>query len=234
MGALGRLPNEDQGITAVTVREGRASVLSGRILVAKDRGIVARFDADGGGVPERGQIVTLLYAGAERILRLRTRVSEIIDGDGPKGADKFKLLLEPEGVVTEGERREFLRSETPVDIRAERVGADATDVVGRTVSTPWERQVADLSGSGVSFLSDIPADRGDLLFVQLVLATTASPVVNCIAEVIRAQPEEGRIRLAVHYRTVDERDRDVLINHVFRRHYEQLGSKLGAAFEPDA
>jgi hypothetical protein len=224
-----RYPVEDQLITAVTVNGGNASVMAGKVMVSKERGIVVRFESDSV-LPTRGQPITLLYGGGERVLRLRTTVAEIID--------TYKLLLEPTGPVTEGERREFLRTDVALDVRAEVVGPDYV-LPGEhhsPVGQPgWERQMVDLSGSGVSFLWDGLCRKGDLTFVQMALPVGHSPLINSIGEVVRAShdPESGKQRVAVHFTALDERDRDVLINFVFRRYYEHLGSSLGAVIDPD-
>ncbi len=225
-----RFPTEDQFITAVTVRDGNAAVLAGRVLVAKERGIVVRFETDGEPLPSRGNGITLIFGGGDRVFRLKTSIAEVIDG--------AKLLLEPLGPVTEGERREFLRSDVEVDIRSEAVGPDYVLPGESSAGEPkpdWERQIADLSGSGVGFLSDGLYRKGDLVYVQMVLPTQVPSTVNAIAEVVRAflDVDSGRQRLAVHFTALDERDRDVLINFVFRKHYEQLGSRIGAVIDPD-
>ena len=216
-------------ITAVTVRGGEVTVLSGTILVAKPRGVVVRFEIEAPGeAPARSQTVTLLYGGGDRVLRLRTIVSEVIDNT--------KVLLEPVAPVTEGERREFLRAEAAVQLHAEVVGPDY--VLPGEQSAPetgWDDQVVDLSGSGVKFLWDSLCQKGDLLFVQLALPTTAGHVVRAIGEVVRAirDAESGKLDVAVHFSTVHEDDRDRLINYVFRKYYEQLGTNLGAAIDPE-
>lgn len=214
-------------VTAVTVREGDVRVLAGTVIVSNPRKLVVRFEATDG-LPSRGQTVTLLYGGGERVLRLRTVVAEVID--------QSQALLEPVSPVTEGERREFLRAEAVVRLRAETVGPDY--VLPGEPAPPtgpgWENQTVDLSGSGVKFLWDSLCKKGDLMLVQIVLPAPGDPTVRALGEVIRAQrdAESGKLDVAVHFSTVAESDRDRLVDYVFRRYYEQLGSTLGTAFEP--
>lgn len=223
-------PVEDQMITAVTVKDGNAQVLAGTTLLSKPRGIVVRFEAhDTDAVPSKGRTVTLLYGGGVRVLRLRTIVAEVIDG--------LKLLLEPVSEVTEGERREFLRAESLVKLHAEVVGPDYV-LPGETGAPPgpdMTELMADLSGSGVRFLWDSLCAIGDLMFVRLVLSEPQNSVVCAVGEVVRADrdAESGTIDVAVHFTTIEEQDRDRLINFVFRRYYEQLGSALGAVIDPE-
>ncbi len=225
-----RYPLEDQMVTAVTVKKGDAHVLSGITLLAKQRGIIVRFEPhEADHIPDKGQTVTLLYAGGERVLRLRTVVAEIIEG--------LKLLLEPVAEVTEGERREFLRAEATVQLYC--------DVVSEEYELPgsapdegaqgWVEQIVDLSGSGVKFLWSGLCKKGDTLFIRMVLPSPNNPTVNTLGHVVRAKhhAETGRLDVAVHFDRVEERDRDLMINCVFRKYYEQLGSALGTAIDLD-
>lgn len=224
-----RYPTEDQMITAVTVKGGNVKVMAGAVVVSKRRGIVVRFEPDAeGDMPERGQTVTLLYGGGDRVLRLRTAVAEIIDGQ--------KWLLEPVAEVTEGERREFLRADAGLRLSAEIVGPGhilpKESPPGANPDAWTERQV-DLSGSGVKFLWDQICRKGDLVYLQMVLPLPAPTVVRAVGEVVRANLDQqrGLIDVAIHFTTVAELDRDLMINFVFRRYYEQLG--LGATADPD-
>lgn len=228
-----RYPVEDQMVTAVAVKDGNPHVLAGTTVVSKPRGIVIRFEPhDSEHVPSRGQTVTLLYGGGERVLRLRTVVAEIIGG--------LKLLLEPVAEVTEGERREFLRAQAEVKLYARVVGPDfrlpGEDESALEPDPGFEDLVVDLSGSGVKFLWDKLCRSGDLMLIRLVLPTPEDQIVNAVAEVVRAvrDADSGKMDVAVHFSSVSEHDRDRMINYVFRRYYEQLGSALTAEVDSDA
>lgn len=219
-----RYPKVDQMITAVTVRDGNARVLAGTVLVAKPRGIVVVLEEP---MPVKGQVLTMLYGGGDRVLRLRTRVNEIIDGK--------KALVEPEGAVSEGERREFLRAESMLQVQAQAVGTESqpSPETSTTQARQWERQLVDLSGSGVSFLHADAADKGDLFFVQLLLPAPKETIVSAVGEVVRCKPsDDGRHRIAIHFTTIEEDDRDAAINYVFRKYYEALAHQLHGAPAP--
>jgi len=216
-------------VTAVTVKNGDAHVLAATTLLSKQRGIVIRLEGhDAAHMPAKGQTVTLLYAGGERVLRLRTVVQETIE--------ELKLLLEPIEEVTEGERREFLRAEAEVQVYAD-VVAPGYDLPGSAPDpggSGWSEETVDLSGSGVKFLWDGECKKGDNLFVRMILPSPGGPVVNALGDVVRARPHESkRLEVSVHFTQVEEIDRDLMINCVFRKYYQQLGSALGAAIDLD-
>ncbi len=233
---LAPLPSDDQMVTAVVVHDGNVKVIAGRVLVAKRRGVVVNFDLDGepGGKTsapaERGQTVTLLYGGGERVLRVRTVVAELIDGR--------KLLLEPTGPVTEGERREFLRAELQLRISAAQLrdGAVPATVSAGLAQRVGERplQTVDLSGSGAKFIWDGPIDRNSQVALAIALPSPVGAVVTGVADVVRAEPlEGGHVDLAVHFVDLGEAARDDLINAVFHKYYEALGARMGAAMESE-
>lgn len=215
-------PAEDQMVTTVTVRDGDTYALKGTTVLATAHRVVVRCDVSAAErMPVKGQIVTLLYSGA-CVMRLKCAVNEVIEG--------LKLLLEPLGPATEGERREFLRTSADVKLYAEVVGPDYR-LPGETepFEVPsWTDIELDLSGSGIKFLWNSPCRGGDLMFVRMVLPTPQSSVVNAIGEVVRANPDaaSGKLDVALHFTSMTETDQDLIINYVFRKYYEALG--LGA------
>ena len=213
-----QFPKEDEMVTAITVRDGNARVLAGTIVVAKPRGIVVTFETP---MPERGQVLTLLYGSGERVLRLRTRVVEVI-GD-------VKVLVEPEGGVTEGERREFLRAsrDLPALVKPSNASAKLPSSPPLSESKSWPVQSLDLSGSGVSFTNSELADKGEFFEIHAVLDEPEPRMFSAIGEVVRCLPSEGDTHsVAIHFTTISEDDRDAVINYVFRRYYASLAEAL--------
>ncbi len=217
-----RYPAEGQMVTAVTVRDGDAHVLVGTTILQKAERLVVRFEADDSAhVPTKGQSLTLLYGGDVRVLRLRAKVTEQIEG--------LKVLLSPQGPVTEGERREFLRAEIPVRMYCEVVGPDhvlpGEESAPDTSQPGWSDETVDLSGSGVRFFWDSICKAGDLMLVRMQLPLPSNPVVAAIGEVVRAKhdADSGKLDVATHFTTVAMPDRDRMINCVFRTYYDQLG-----------
>lgn len=216
-----QFPTEDQMVTAVTVKEGNARVLAGTVVVAKPRGIVVNFEPP---LPDRGQVLTLLYGGAERVLRLRTRVVEVIGSS--------KVLVEPEGPVTEGERREFLRtlSTRPTTAARAKAGSQPPSPADLATAEAWPAQELDLSGSGVSFTFNDVADMGETFSFSTVIDEPTPQVVSAVGDVVRCLPnDDGTHQVAIHFTAISESDRDVVINYVFRRYYEALAERLHGA-----
>lgn len=82
-----------------------------------------------------------------------------------------------------------------------------------------------VSGSGISFNSNEPYSKGDLLRVQLFL-TSKARLLNLKTEVVRCEASEGGgNKLALKFLDLSEKDRDKLIGYVFAVQREHLRQK---------
>jgi hypothetical protein len=224
-----RYPQNDQIITVVAVSNGAVSVGGASVILSKEKRVVIRLTDDDCGTPIKGQPFTLLYdRGEERILRLKTRVSDVIDGR--------KCLLEPTAPVSEGERREFLRAQVMGRVYLEQIDEDFElfDEAEEVDSSRWLLQELDLSGSGVKLEWEEPCKKGDSILVCLVLGDDASPI-SAIGRVVRARPNKksGKFDVAVQFSRLSESDRDRLINVVFKHIYQQVGNRFGTTLTLD-
>lgn len=221
-----RFPKEDSLVTAITVIDGNARVEAASVVVSNERTIAIEFKNAQAILPNRKDALTLLYGGNERILRLRTRVSHAI-GSG-------RVILSPDGPVTEGERREFLRAETELSMLVV-PDAENTNSEPAELSDPrWHSQTADLSGSGLSFHSSQDYTPGTTLHVQLRLNDNPTRVLTATAGVVRSQAvdaSDGPFRIAAHYTQISEDSRDALVSAVFQRYLAQLGASIGRDLE---
>ena len=220
-------------LTAVTVQQANVRVLAGTTVAASERCIAVRFeDGDVAAIPVKGEQLTLLYGGGARVLRLRACVTDIIG--------EQKALLEPQGPVTEGERREFLRAAATVRLWAEVVPED-TEIEepgpSNADAQKWSETTVDLSGSGVKFTHPtVRVKKNEHLLIHMGLGNPVTSVVSAIGAVVRARPSkssEGQLDIALHFTTVPELSRDRMINCVFRMYYKQLGNQFGTVIEPD-
>ena len=224
-------PVDDQLVTTITVIGGEARIFSGHVVVAKPRGIVVRMDvADGDPTPARGQKTTLLYGGVERVLHLKTQVTEVID--------RRTWLCMPLGEPVEGERRDFLRAEASAHMIAEVVPAGAGltgERPGAPVWQTWPEKSIDLSGSGARWLWDQPCAMDDRVRILCVIPTREPAMIEAVGAVVRAKDigDDGILDVAIHFDRIGEADRERLVNFVFRRHYEQLGARLGTVIDLD-
>ena len=221
-----KFPIEGHLVTAISVHDGNARVVAASVIMVNERSIAIEYTgAAAPQVPTRNEQVTLLYSGTDRILRLRTRVSQTV-GDN-------RVVLAPDGPVTEGERREFIRAETTLRL-ATSVVTDAAQLEGlprlSLDSAEWQEQTVDLSGSGVSFNATEDFGAGALLYLQFAVGTEPSQILGALGSVVRTEavdPLGGMYRIAVHFSELTEAGRDILVSAVFKRYLEQLGAVVG-------
>jgi hypothetical protein len=222
-------PATDQLITGIAIADGNVSVLTGKILVARPHGLAVEFEHDPeGSSPSRGHKITLMYPWEDYILRLRTSVEDVVDVN--------RYLLTPVAEVSKGERREFLRADVSVRLFVDQVD-DPAAAVSSTYSADetrhWPEQVVDLSGGGIRFTTDVTCKKGDQLLIALALEETNDTTLVAAGNVVRAKPTDapGILDVALAFPALDESTRDLLVNQVFRRYYQDLGTKIGHPVE---
>ena len=222
-------PSVDQLVTGIAIAEGNVSVLTGKILVARPHSIAIEFEHDPKGfVPMQGNKITLMYPWEDYILRLKTSVEDVVDSS--------RYLLTPVAEVSKGERREFLRAEVGVRLFVEQ-NDDPDSAVSSTYSPDetrhWREQVVDLSGGGIRFTTDVTCKKGDQLLVALALKETKDTTLVAPGNVVRAKTTDdpGILDVALAFTALDESTRDLLVNQVFRRYYQDLGTKIGHPVE---
>jgi hypothetical protein len=95
----------------------------------------------------------------------------------------------------------------------------------------YTRRCVDLeiSGSGLKFLSDVPLKEGAYVEFKVILPVSPHPKVTALCQVVRA--ENHRVGqnplwgIAMKFLTINEEDRDLLINYIFRKEREQIRQK---------
>jgi len=220
------LPDEDQQITIVSVRDGHISVLPARVLVTRPHKIALSLDSATAEARRwsDGQTLTLLYTQGERIMRLKAELRERVAED--------RVTVEPIGEAKEGDRRDFRRAD--VDLRILVRKCDTTDTalererqlasVTAEGSPELESQRVNLSGSGVSFEANEPLALGDLVDIRLVLETRPRRVVAIIARIVRHVRTDGpRPIIAARFAELSEADQDAVIYSVFAAHFANVG-----------
>lgn len=220
------LPEEDQQVTIVSVREGHISVLPARVLVTRPHKLALSLDAPSAEAQRwtDGQALTLLYTHGEHIMRLRAELRERVSDD--------RLMVEPIGEAKEGDRRDFRRADVDARIRVRKCAtrdtalareAQLAEVVADD-SPDFERQTVNLSGSGVSFETAEPFTNEDLVDIRIALEMRPRRVVSMIARIVRLIPREGaRTIVAVRFAELSEADQDAVIYSVFAAHFATVG-----------
>ncbi len=222
------LPAEDQNITLIAVREGNISVTSAKVLVVKPSAIALEVNTNVSEPPdwEDAQPVTLIYTHEDRVMRLRASVDERVS--------ETRLLVKPIGDAMEGDRRDFRRADVAAKVYVERIAgtmADAREAqaVAITDSARFDDQTVNLSGSGVSFLSGLPFEAGDIVDVRLILSAPTTAHVSIIGRVVRVFDGDPLKKIAVRFAELSEAHQDILVYTVFSSHFESEG--LADAFE---
>jgi len=221
-----QLPEEDQQVTLVSVRDGQISVLPARVLVTRPHKIALSLEGPSSEVQRwsDGQSLTLLYTQGEHIMRLRAELRERVSED--------RVTVEPIGEAKEGDRRDFRRADVHVRIRVRR--CDSTDTAlarDKQLATPigedspeLELQNVNLSGSGVSFESTESLPLGDLVDIRLVLDVRPRRVVSIIGRIVRhVRPDLPRPIIAARFAELSEADQDAVIYSVFAAHFATVG-----------
>lgn len=220
------LPDEDQQVTIVSVREGNISVLPARVLVTRPHKIA--LSLEGPSVEAQrwndGQSLTLLYTQGEHIMRLRAELRERIAED--------RITVEPIGEAKEGDRRDFRRADLEARIRVRKCDTKDPGLAReQQLATPLgddspelEMQTVNLSGSGVSFESSDPFDLDDLVDIRLVLELRPRRVVSIIGRIVRhVRPDLPKPIIAARFAELSEVDQDAVIYSVFAAHFANVG-----------
>lgn len=220
------LPDEDQQVTIVSVRDGNISVLPARVLVTRPHKIALSLEAPSAEAQRwtDGQSLTLLYTHGEHIMRLRAELRERVADD--------RVTVEPIGEAKEGDRRDFRRADLEARIRIRKCPSrDTAEARERQLATPlpeespeFEIQSVNLSGSGVSFEANEPFELDDLVDIRVVLEMRPRRIVSMIGRVVRhVRPDLPKPMVAVRFAELSEADQDAVIYSVFAAHFATVG-----------
>ena len=87
----------------------------------------------------------------------------------------------------------------------------------------------NISGAGIRFLSDEPLDAGERVELRIALPTSPFTRLSTLCEVVRAErpaEDEGTgWQIALKFTVINEYDRDVLINYIFKKEREKMRSE---------
>ena len=217
-----RLPQEDQLVTLVSVRDGNIYVSSAHALVCKESTIALRLDHSLSQPPsfERAQPVTLLYSANERVLRLKAVVRDQLDQE--------RITVTPVGDVKEGDRRDYRRTDVELLLGATSLGTtdpqtalaqmqDCGDVDADSLS----EQTVNLSGSGSQFTHSSGFDSDELIDLKIILPLPTPRTVSILGAVVRSVPNEGNDghAVAARFQEISEKDQDLVVYTVFSKHF---------------
>ena len=218
------LPHEDQLVTLVSVRDGDIYVTSANVLVQGERSLALDLDTSLADPPAfaRDQGITLLYARGDRIMRLKTAVSETVTPS--------RITVHPIDEAKEGDRRDYRRADVKARVswlacEGDDVGAERARQADRTVELEeYEEQNVNLSGSGIQITSPVAYEPGTLLDLRVVLPLPGAKPIVVLGEIVRPIPEpEGGFRLAIRFAEIAEIDQDRVVYTVFSSYFQSHG-----------
>jgi hypothetical protein len=89
----------------------------------------------------------------------------------------------------------------------------------------------DISGSGLSFISDVPLAENGHAELRLLLPVFPYPKIPILCRVTRSLKHEKDSRtdweIACKFLAINDSDRDLLIQYIFAREREQIRSRKG-------
>lgn len=227
-----KLPQAGQDLTCIAVYGGEVHLLPAHAETVTPEGVLLALDLAPAETPALavGAPVTLIYAGAEAILRLKGRISA-----APVAG---QVEIETAGAPTAGERRDFIRADTEVPLFVDVLQARTTEDAAKeqeahpvaTGDTAWRTQTVDLSGNGAAFPWDRLVSKGDLLDVRLRIPSRRDDgVIATIGRVVRIKPDGDGFHVAVHFEHIDDLDQDRLFSHVASRYYAVVYKRIADA-----
>lgn len=83
----------------------------------------------------------------------------------------------------------------------------------------------DISGGGMSFLSDYPYEIGDILELKMVIENPAPLALYVYGEVVNCESMENVFKIGVKFVNIDEDVRDQIVKFVFHRQRQILRQK---------
>lgn len=209
------MPHGEQQVTMVSVREGDIHVSLAKVLVSGERSVAVEVDTTTTEPPlfELDQAVTLLYSADDRVMRLKTSITELVSA--------ARVTLRPLESAKEGDRRDYRRADVDAQVFCEAlVGEDVAEAraaqsARHVDQDDYVEQSINLSGSGVMLDSEVALEANTLLDLRLGLPMLQGGPIQVIGRVVRAFDEPSGIRLAVRFAEISEADQDRVVYTVF-------------------
>lgn len=96
-----------------------------------------------------------------------------------------------------------------------KIEAIAKQIVAMGLTDEVKPTDITLSAGGISYRSNIPFDKGDLVKLQMILYPS-NAVINAYARAVRSQSQGDVFDNAFEYILITESDRDTLVRHVLQ------------------
>jgi len=96
-----------------------------------------------------------------------------------------------------------------------KIEAIAKQIVAMGLTDEVKPTDITLSAGGISYKSNIPYDKGDVVKLQMILYPS-NAVIHAYAKAFRSQPQGDVFDNAFEYILITESDRDTLVRHVLQ------------------
>jgi hypothetical protein len=196
-------PATGQGVSIVVWKGGDVSVVPGKVLFDRGRGLVV--ESKGGPAWTKGMRAILVYSAGDCVLQVRGVVLEALS--------KTRAYVLP-GPPTEMEKREYIRAI---------LTAPARLVVAGGAAAPMHPTALELSGSGFRWFGDVAVAAGDPVTLRVRVASEEGRDLVLPSEIVRVEHRDGRTEIAGRFTTVGPEDRDAVLRVVFRARSSELG-----------
>jgi len=84
----------------------------------------------------------------------------------------------------------------------------------------------NLSGGGLSFISNNPINKGDFLEIKILLPEPTLVGLIVYGEVVRVEQKNENFEIGVKFIKIEEKERDLIIRFVIHKEREKLRKKL--------
>jgi len=193
-------------LNVVVLSTGETTILGGRVLLDRGRGLVVETNANASARIRRGTRVILIYSAGDGVFTLRAAVTEALS------PNRFYVM--PASGPREMEKREYIRAEVTapaaLDVRGSQPGPLAPARVELSASGfRWFGAADVAAGDRVTLRVEVPGEEGRLLVLP--------------ADAVRVDRRAGSAEVAGRFVDVAPQDRDAVLRVVFQRRYAELG-----------
>jgi hypothetical protein len=199
-------PVVGQGVNVVVLGAAEATILGGRVLLDRGRGLVVETSSAPGTGWTRGARVILIYAGAESVFALRGIVGEALT------PNRFYVI--PSSGPREMEKREYIRAELSVLSAVDRHGGAPGGLAPARV---------ELSASGFRWYGASDASAGERVTLRFEVPGESGRTIGLPADLVRVERRGSTAEVAGRFVEIGPEDRDTVLRLVFQQRYAELG-----------
>jgi len=209
-------PEVGQEINIVFLGRPELSLMSGRVMFEKGRGLIVESSERMDGSVKRGQGVLVVYAAGDAVYNFKARLAETLSD--------VRMYLLPSTPPREMEKREYIRATLTMPAALITSGPDEDEMPA------LDDVELELSASGFRWFGGMGADEGSKVWLYLGLSKEGEETVVLPARIVRVSPGSRGIEMAGSFLDMGQSERDALLRVVFRTRLSELGLQDVADF----